>query len=821
MYALCFTDDLSQYNEDNTYGTIRSVMTASIARDHYRLFDVHEQKRLKSKKKQQRKDSEGSLKLNLEKRGRSKDRTPASTANTSKASSSRTTGSPRSHLPREPTDHHLKTTHNEKLKEWLKEKDARYREARKEERQKRRAERQKKMIERTEKEERKQESDTRVDKWMKIKKKEAKKKQRENSRSRKLQDSGVNQQTSKSYVVPGTRKRPQSAPANREFNGIQNGYNGNLHVNSGKPDLDTDGGAREPHPPNSKFIYKRPVSGRIKLNIQKRPQSASVGNSKPADMTIRNSRSTENINLAKEQERKKRMSYDDWVSQKRKLDERKKELVKKQKEELAKSDPELARIVPGIAKKRIHRVLEGKKSIDTGMKKVDKMNNQRFGGSDYESEGESTQRSTSRNSYRLESERTGTGRVPNPDVINIHGQGINAGERPKTAPPTSMPTPKQSVNSPRKAALPSNSERSSEVSTGYSLPFPAEKGVPKHVASRQRHLFAEKMHEELSSIEKEGKSEIQKSNQEEKCLTIENSSNLNIQSKITSPDSKSNPPKDMATSQKEETTLVSENSQNSASTPQVKDTNTASTPQVKDTNTASTPQAKDTNTAPTIVLDEKCCEEEYCEEEYSSDSEAQTSSDQEGEDLSARADTGDLEDEANLEAPEVEETEPNPQDGILKNSTHELPGQEAADERQNTTLEGEVDVSMQTSRSMKHVSFSEENQYSPDQPEDNDPGDWSTDTATPDEEQYTRSEAANDLDAEVEGHLESDLKINDKKDILNSEVKSEVTDDSDFFATEADKKKSEKASDQTEEEEEEIESESRSAFLTDSIEEDF
>ena len=202
------------------------------------------------------------------------------------------------------------------------------------------------------------------------------------------------------------------------------------------------------------------------------------------------------------------MSYDQWVMQKRKQDQKKMEMEEKHKQEqLSKSDPDLNKIIPDIAKKRVHNVLEGKKRIDTGVKRIDDKLNKKFGGGDFRSEEQEKEADEQvRYSYRLESDRTET--PSNSGQINVSGTAIkrppSGVRRPQTAPAGRVPPPKKSSGSPRQAVVPKLEDVMNEEDTSnpFKLPFPAEAGVPKHVASRQRKLFAEQVWERLESEER-------------------------------------------------------------------------------------------------------------------------------------------------------------------------------------------------------------------------------------------------------------------------------------------------------------------------------
>ena len=80
-----------------------------------------------------------------------------------------------------------------------------------------------------------------------------------------------------------------------------------------------------------------------------------------------------------EEEKKKRLSYDEWVAAKRKQDEENmKRAMKKKEEEMRKSDAEMNDCISKVGQNRVSRILEEKKRIETGVKKIDKMANAGF-----------------------------------------------------------------------------------------------------------------------------------------------------------------------------------------------------------------------------------------------------------------------------------------------------------------------------------------------------------------------------------------------------------------------------------------------------------
>ena len=304
------------------------------------------------------------------------------------------------------------------------------------------------------------------------------------------------------------RIRPQSAPSKKPDAGhidrhLLKGDNTPAHVREEirrqrealEERQQAERAHAEPHPPQTKFIYKRPVAGKIKLKMEIRGKSPT-----PAKPEADKEKMSE-----EEKERQARLSYDDWVKRKRELHEdmKKKKAAERQRE-LAKSDPELERLIPELGKKRVQDKLNMRKRIDTGIKSFDEKTNSSFGGGDFN--GEAIERP--RSAYRLESDRT------DPDQPALSVKQI---QRPSTAPSKGRapPSPKRSAKSPRKAIIPQRVDKVMEnenksnpyVIEGvdrfspHTLPFSGEKGIPKHLVERQRRIFADIVTNNLDEIE--------------------------------------------------------------------------------------------------------------------------------------------------------------------------------------------------------------------------------------------------------------------------------------------------------------------------------
>ena len=384
------------------------------------------------------------------------------------------------------TEMHLKYSDNPKLQEWLKHKDTEYRRARKAQRAKKREERNEKMVERELKIARREKSAERVKQWMEIKRKEALRRQKEERRRKKqeAQELAARRAKSPDGVLRGSRiDRPQSAPpANTN----------KKHIPIKRPEsavqLDNGDGS-SPKPPDSKFVYKRPVSGRVRLM---KLQNARNAQARSADQKRYEELSAE------EKEKKARTSYDAWLIAKRKQDIEKRKEAKRQKE-LIKSDPEMERIIPELAARRIERIKNGKKSIDTGISQIDKDANKRFGGGNFGEEAEQTAEQSE-----------GEGSIPKPSSYKLAVNGsaaslveVNTRARPISA-KTRMPIP-QSAFSPRrpqsaKATQASSPKVKAVMDTDQSaqpnpfkLPFPDDQGVPEHVKRVQERIFSKQL----------------------------------------------------------------------------------------------------------------------------------------------------------------------------------------------------------------------------------------------------------------------------------------------------------------------------------------
>ncbi|MEW8548449.1 MAG: hypothetical protein AB2693_33520 [Candidatus Thiodiazotropha sp.] len=389
-------------------------------------------------------------------------------------------------------DHHIKYSKNEQLKHWLKEKNKIYRQHIKEEKIKKREERDRLINEANDKIEKRIESQKLVKKWMKEKNKELLRKHRE---EKKREEAEKAEQKRMQVNLPGDTMqiRPQSAPPSarpddvkvdeKECKGEKTPSYVKDQIHMKREIMEENKQAKlakqEPHPPQTKFIYKRPVAGKIKFKMQQDRAKSPHADKSDGEQG------------GEGQEKGVRMSYDDWLKKKRRDDSAKRKEDMRSKE-LAKSDPELDRIIPALAKKRVENVLNSRKRVDTGIKQFDEKANKSFGGADFNGE----EKTRPRSAYRLAGEKA-------------DGPALTVKQvRPQTAPSSrgKVPHPQKSVKSPRKAVIPQKPDAimsNSDQSNPFKLPFPPEQGVPKYVAERQRKIFADQINQRLAEAEQQ------------------------------------------------------------------------------------------------------------------------------------------------------------------------------------------------------------------------------------------------------------------------------------------------------------------------------
>ena len=419
--------------------------------------------------------------------------------------------------PRHQTETHLKHSNNPALRKWLRRKEREMRKKKKEERAQQLAEELDKQEEKRKRESLFQDSDKKVKEWMVKKRKEAvrqareeRRRQMEEEKERKEREA-VQQQYNSPFRLT---ERPQSAPSGqlthhgrklfipiirpeRPIAGgnSSNGTHQNANSNSSETDGKKEGNEEElvepkiPRPPlASKFVYKRPVSGRVRLMKLQQEKKADAKRTELEKMLHEKK-------LAEEKAKKMRMSYDQWLIKKRSEDYEKRQEAARQRA-LAKSDPELERIVPEVARRRIENIQRGKRRVTTGDKTIDSEVNKSFGGGDFPSD-------QATNTYRLEISGSALKQRPSSAKASLNPRVSRSPRRPQSAHPRV------------KSVMEENHDMQKNA---FKLPFPEENGAPKHVLARQEKLFAHHLtHPETSSTPSEAQpQQPQQQKQDEK-----------------------------------------------------------------------------------------------------------------------------------------------------------------------------------------------------------------------------------------------------------------------------------------------------------------
>ncbi|CAL1543416.1 unnamed protein product [Lymnaea stagnalis] len=470
--------DLNQNNLDDGYGTIRTVQILTHAKNAPRPQTAgHKQRPLSGHSIDRRALSASQTENNLKSgdRGRVRDRNERNAKlGRSDSGSGRTSQAIEKHHSSEhhssddknrsgsqsprrvilPSDTHLKNTNNPLLKQWLKKKEKELRRRKRDERKKAKEEREKKQELEQEKQESLKESDQKVREWMVKKRKEAFLREKEARKMIKEEERKMLERQQRQQLTPVSRPLTPGDETTRSVKTVDNFI---IH----------NGESITPSPPPSKFVYKRPVSGRVKLI---KFQQVRKEDAKRAEQEKEKFQKK----LAEEKARKMRVSYDQWLLKKREDDYTKRQEAARQRA-LAKSDPELERIVPQLARNRIDNIQRGKKRVITGVTKFDEDINKSFGGGDFDQEAENVQ-------------------VQGRYQFGVLGSKSNLTARPSSA-KIQVAAPQMS-KSPRRpaSAHPAVDSRiqncDSSDTNPFKLPFPPEQGAPKHVLDKQRKLFA-------------------------------------------------------------------------------------------------------------------------------------------------------------------------------------------------------------------------------------------------------------------------------------------------------------------------------------------
>ena len=403
--------------------------------------------------------------------------------------------------PRHNTETHLKHSSNPALKKWLRRKDKELRKKKKEERAQQLADELEKQEEKRKRETLFKDSDKKVKEWMVRKRKEATRLAREDRRRLKEEEKekqereAIQQQYNSPFRLS---ERPQTAPSGHlthhdrklfipiirperpiagggNSNGTHENATGNPPEGDGSSDNQKDGEGNPiepkiPRPPlASKFVYKRPVSGRVRLMKLQQEKKADAKRTELEKMLHEK-------RLAEEKAKKMRISYDQWLIKKRSEDYEKRQEAARQRA-LAKSDPELERIVPEVARRRIENIQRGKRRVTTGDKTIDSEVNKSFGGGDFHSDSEG-------NNYRLEVSGSSFKQRPSSAKASLNPKVSKSPRRPQSAHPRVKSVMDEDHDTQKNA---------------FKLPFPAENGAPKHVLAKQEKLFSQHLtHPELS-----------------------------------------------------------------------------------------------------------------------------------------------------------------------------------------------------------------------------------------------------------------------------------------------------------------------------------
>ncbi|XP_064602625.1 trichohyalin-like [Liolophura sinensis] len=345
-----------------------------------------------------------------------------------------------------PVDCHLKNTQNEEMRRWLENKNKLLRQ----ERQQRRAKKHQERIEQMEKVtamyERSVLCKKEIQEWRRRKQKEAWQKNQEEKvvKEIKNREAAQEKESLKANIKPlkSCLKSGSSLENLPSFRNVKASTDTNNPDNDGqhndKFQLEEEEQARKaaelrekgPNAPNRAFMYKRPVTGKIRFKMPKAPKSESSAR--------RTSNMTED-----ERREKARMSYDQWLVGKRKDEIKRKKMEDKKENVLRESDP-MVHVLSEAGKRRVSAVFQKKKCIDTEM--------------------------------------------------NEAGTASNNAGRPASVSSTCKSRPKPSSKSPRRVhrRLENVMENDSKLNP-FVLPFPPEQGVPRHVAAKQREIFAEKV----------------------------------------------------------------------------------------------------------------------------------------------------------------------------------------------------------------------------------------------------------------------------------------------------------------------------------------
>ena len=403
------------------------------------------------------------------------------------------------------TDYNLKNTDNETIKEWLKRKNDLIRKQRAEERKKKREERKKEQAEVMKKKEKYLHSKEKVEVWFKAKRMEAirMRKEERNHKKHQTEERAMHNPgtitvvsgqgfdyppappmyKTKHVVRPGTSTGDAKQRPAAELPVAGEETPDSVRTELSKRQLEQEEKQQSsltqkiqvegPHPPATKFVYKRPVLGRVRLRVRQQT---------PDKNSERSGRKEKKVETqVRREEMKLRKSYDEWLAEKHNSNnERRRDFSKQNK--MTKSNPELG----WREAKQEEQCVVGTDVNSCDPADLDEL----------------THKLVSEVLSSLEDEELEEDENSKSDnQLQVSGSKASLSVRPKSA--SSAPVPSlQMSKSPRRPASAkphpkSIKEKGEHVSStpGIKLPFPPEMGVPKHVESRQKKLFSPKLWE--------------------------------------------------------------------------------------------------------------------------------------------------------------------------------------------------------------------------------------------------------------------------------------------------------------------------------------
>ncbi|XP_046573730.1 apical junction molecule-like [Haliotis rubra] len=377
-------------SEDEAYNTIRTLQTTNAGQRRSRARTARtrplsatrmNQSRSTSRERHEKTPDKRPTTANEEGQQRSRQRKKSRSRSNSRSRSS-------SGSPRPGTDTFLKNSENEFVRDWVKRKDLEFRRKRAEEKKRKRLERKEKIEKQIEIEERYKDSKLIVQQWMRQKKRESFRRKKHEKAV--LSDEASRRAYERAKTVSGIHglgvNRPMSAPGpirtersklrvqrpgttDEEVQEKQEqmvreaiiGYieteaSAELPLDEEPPSPSTEPVQQEfPQPPVTKYVYRRPVLGKVRLRMGKYQQAPEETKPPPSP-----GKKPMVKPLSKEEiERNQRISYDDWLQVKRKEDDEKKKEMQRQNE-LTQSEPKYERPIPDLVQNAEGNVLQGR-----------------------------------------------------------------------------------------------------------------------------------------------------------------------------------------------------------------------------------------------------------------------------------------------------------------------------------------------------------------------------------------------------------------------------------------------------------------------------